>query len=57
MKCLLKRLGQIQCAKVPECLSLNRGFFNTLTWGVIVPYGRYLDFTGIGQNGRLYWSQ
>jgi len=22
-----------------------------------VPYGRYLDFTGIGQNGRLYWSQ
>jgi len=30
IKFLLKRLGQIQYAKVPQCLSWNRDFFNTL---------------------------
>jgi len=35
MKCLLKNLGQIQCAKIPRCFSSNQGFFNALTWGAI----------------------
>jgi len=31
MKCSLKYLGQIQCAKVPH------SFFNLLTWGQLCP--------------------
>jgi len=31
-KCLLKNLGQIQCANLPQCYSWNKGFFNTLSW-------------------------
>jgi len=31
MNCLFKRLGQIQCAKVTQCFSWSRVFFNTLT--------------------------
>jgi len=31
MKCLLKNVGQIQCAKVPvDCLEISS--FDTLTW-------------------------
>jgi len=30
MKCLLKNLGQMQCAKVPRCLSWNQGFLTHL---------------------------
>jgi len=30
MKCLLKILGQIQCAKVLQCLSWNQGFLTYL---------------------------
>jgi len=37
MKCLLKSLGQIQCAKDPQCLSWNQGFFIALIWEAIVP--------------------
>jgi len=37
MKYLLKNLGQIRCAKVPQRLSWNQGLFDTLTWGAIVP--------------------
>jgi len=29
MKCLLKNLGQVQCAKVSRCLSWNQGFWHT----------------------------
>jgi len=29
MKCLLKNLGQIQCAKVPRWLSWNQFFWHT----------------------------
>jgi len=29
MKCLLKSLGQIQCANAPQCLSWNQDFFLT----------------------------
>jgi len=28
MKCLLKNLGQIQCTKVPRCLSWNQVFWH-----------------------------
>jgi len=42
MKCLLKNLGQIQCAKVPQCLSWNQGFLDTLTWGAIAPQSSHL---------------
>jgi len=31
MKILLKSLGQLQCAKVLQCLSWNHRFFNILT--------------------------
>jgi len=37
MKCLLKSLGQIHCAKVPQSFSCNQVFFNTLTWGQLCP--------------------
>jgi len=30
MRCSLKRLGQIQCAEVPQCLSSNQRFFDIL---------------------------
>jgi len=33
INCILKSLGQIQCAKVPKCLSWNQGYFNILTLG------------------------
>jgi len=42
MKCLLRSLGQIQCAKEPQCLSLNQGFLSTLTWGAIVTQSLHL---------------
>ena len=42
VKCLLKCLGQIQCAKVPQSLSWNQGFFDTLAWGAIVPHFLHL---------------
>ena len=42
MKCLTKRLGQIQCAKVPQCLPWNEDFFNTFTWVAIVPQSLHL---------------
>jgi len=37
MKCLLKNLGQIQCAKLPQRLSRNQDFFNTLAWRKLCP--------------------
>ena len=36
IKCLLKSLGQILCAEVPQDLSSNQGFFNILTWEAVV---------------------
>jgi len=33
MKSLLKSPGQIECAKVPNCLSWNQGFFITHLFG------------------------
>jgi len=41
MKCSLKSLGQIQCAKVPRCSSWNK-FFSTLIWGAIAPQSLHL---------------
>jgi len=35
---LIQSLGQIQCAEVPQCLSCNQGFFDTLTWGHFSPF-------------------
>jgi len=37
MKSLLKSLGQIQYAKVPQCLSSNQGFFIHVLGGNCVP--------------------
>jgi len=37
MKSLLKRLGQIQCAKVSQCSSWNQGFLIYILGGNCVP--------------------
>jgi len=48
MKCLLKHLGQMQCAKVAYpgvCLEIS--FIDTLTWGTIVPQSQHLPLQPI----------
>jgi len=37
MKCLLQNLGQIQCAKLPRCLSWNQGILTHLLGEQICP--------------------
>jgi len=61
MKCLLKNLGQIQCAKVPRCLSWNQFFWHIYLffWHIksvtsICPVGKWRDTNSTSQN--LDWK-
>jgi len=57
MKWLLKSLGQIQCAKMPQRLSWHQDFFNTLTWGAIVPQSLHLPRQTKLSQLKVIWTR